>query len=444
MNRTKCSKNNFWEDNMKKITSVIIAFVTMLALSVTSFAAYRAKAGTSGWTSKDEWYLWSQGASSSSVVRQVGCRTVAYAKLIAEAGYANFANPDEFSTYLVNNGLVNDSYQETTAGKAPDMYTNGAIKFCGKESLTYNWFGKKYYYSKKTVNKKIMNLLNDGYYLCLMGPSHTTYVLRGASLDAGKALISDSWADWAYSSYANEIAYTKYNLAKFNNIWKFKVEPKQESVVQTEMEEVTIPDGAYNIQSNNYLLVEVANNDAWNGANIRLNTWYEDTHELYIYNDGTGWYRIKHIYSGRNLAVEGEVAGNGANVILWDEYNSDAQRWKFFKNGDGLYIKNALGYYLDINKADLTAGSNIQTWEKNDSLAQKFYVTKIDGYGMISYNVDHDLVINWSQDYDDSTAVGSVNAGEIVKLCERNGKFAYIRYRNILEGWCSGKYVVDV
>lgn len=429
---------------MKKALSVFTALVTMLVVSVTSFAAYTAKSGKAGWTSKDQWYLWSQGASSSSVVRQAGCRTVAYAKMIAEAGYAGFANPDEFSGYLVDNGLVNSRYQETYAGKAPDMYTNGAIKFCGKESLTYSKNGKRYYYSKSTANKKIMNLLNDGYYLCLMGPSHTTYVLRGASLDTGKALISDSWADWAYSSYANEIAYTKYNLARFSNIWKFKVEPNQESAAQTEMQEITIADGAYNIQSNNNLFVDVANNDIWNGTNIRLNTWSEGANDFYIYNDGTGWYRIRHIYSRKHLAVEGEVAGNGANVILWDEYNSDAQRWKFFTNGDGVYIKNALGYYLDINKADLSAGTNIQTWEKNDTLAQKFYVNKIDGYGMISYNVDHDLVIHWSQDYYDSTSVGTVNAGEIVKLCERDGRFAYIKYRNILEGWCSGKYVLSV
>lgn len=432
---------------IRMISAVLLSVVLMVtSLSMTSFAAYTAKAGKAGWTDKSQWYLWSQGASSSSTVRNVGCRTVAYAKMIAEAGYANFNNPDEFSDYLVKNGLVNSKYQETTAGKAPDMYTDGVIKFCGKESLTYSKNGKKYYYSKKTANKKIMNLLEEGYYLCLMGPSHTTYVLRGASLEAGKALISDSWQSWAYSSYANKIAYTNYNYAKFSNIWKFKVEPKTTNENNSDEQEVYVENGIYRIGTGNInYYVDVAGNGTENSTNIQINSYLDSgSQAFYIFRESNGWYKIKHIYSGRNLAIDGEMAASGVNVMLWDEYDSDAQRWKFFKNGDYLYIKSALGYYLDVDDGNFNIGSNIQTWTKNDTLAQKFSLVKETGYGVISDSVDYDLAIHSSMDYNYSSQIGTVVKGEIVRVCGRNGKFAYVKHRNVVEGWCSGKYVIDI
>ncbi|MGN0688617.1 MAG: RICIN domain-containing protein, partial [Oscillospiraceae bacterium] len=252
------------------------------------------------------------------------------------------------------------------------------------------------------------------------------------------------WANWAYSSYANEIEYTKYKYAKFTNIWKFKVEPKTNNI--NDGEEVIVADGVYNIRTaKSAFFVNVKDNGTENTTNVNIRTRNNNgSQDFYIYRESNGWYKIRHIYSRKSLDVSGAVAGNGTNIQLWDDFDADAQRWKFYKTGDGLCLKNALGYYFDVAGGVFLTGTNIQTWEKNDTASQRFYLDKVSGYGMISYDVDVDLAIHRTMDYNSSSTIGTVAEGEIVRILERNGKYAYIKYRDIIDGWCSGKYVIDV
>lgn len=200
---------------MKKIvTFLLAAIMAFAAVSVTAGAAYRARSGKSGYS--PYWEYWSQGGSSYTIMRNVGCRTVAYSKLLAETGFAP-SNPDEIYWYNRNNGYVTSGYAEYNAhtGKIPEYYTNGKVSFEGKVKLDKS--------SKAKGAAQIMHYINQGYYVMLAGPTHTTYVLRDASIKAGTALISDSWGSWAYSEYANKIKYTKYNYTSFTNIWLYKV-----------------------------------------------------------------------------------------------------------------------------------------------------------------------------------------------------------------------------
>lgn len=199
---------------MKKIISfVLTAIFAMMTLTVSASAAVTARAGKAGYSSN--WELWSQGGSSYSIMRQVGCRTVAYSKLLAETGYAP-SNPDSIYWFNKNNGYVTSGYAELAqhTGKIPEYYTNGQIKLVSKVALNTT--------SKQNGNNQIMSYLKSGYYVILAGPTHTTYVLRNASINAGQALISDSWSSWAYSDYANRLKYTSYNLASFRYIWLYK------------------------------------------------------------------------------------------------------------------------------------------------------------------------------------------------------------------------------
>ena len=137
-----------------------------------------------------KWQYWAQGASKYPGLRSEGCRVVAYSKMLAEAGYTRFSNPDGFYKWGIKNGYF-VSYENpcelSIAGTAPAAYVkyrHGTMKCEGEVMLS----------GIKTKDaKRIMKYIKKGYYVILYGPSHTVYIGREASLEEGTAVMMDSW-----------------------------------------------------------------------------------------------------------------------------------------------------------------------------------------------------------------------------------------------------------
>ena len=89
-------------------------------------------------------------------------------------------------------------------------------------------------------------------------------------------------------------------------------------------------------------------------------------------------YMIKNVGSGLYLDVDGAKAEAGANVQQWGADGEAVQNtWKLQDAGDGYYyIRSYVGdgktYYLDLTAGKTADGTNIEIWTKNEKDAQKF------------------------------------------------------------------------
>ena len=89
-------------------------------------------------------------------------------------------------------------------------------------------------------------------------------------------------------------------------------------------------------------------------------------------------YMFKNVGSGLYMEVAGATAEAGANVQQWGADGEAVQNtWKLQDAGDGYYyIRSYVGdgktYYLDLTAGKANDGTNIEIWAKNEKDAQKF------------------------------------------------------------------------
>lgn len=108
-------------------------------------------------------------------------------------------------------------------------------------------------------------------------------------------------------------------------------------------------------------------------------------------------YMFKNVGSGLYMEVDGGKAEAGANVQQWGA-DSDAvhNTWKLKDAGDGYYyICSCVGdgktYYLDLTAGKTDDGTNIELWAKNEKDAQKFkFFDNGDGSYTIATKVSAD------------------------------------------------------
>lgn len=140
------------------------------------------------------WQYWSQGASKYAGMRSGGCRVTAFAKLLYEAGYGNFGNPDNFLNWGINNGFFQSTSNVTelgTFGGAISRWVSnngGTCTLVANNTLTGN---------TATDKANIMNYINAGYYVILSSSSHTAYIGRSVSISQGTPVLLDSWSSWS-------------------------------------------------------------------------------------------------------------------------------------------------------------------------------------------------------------------------------------------------------
>ena len=100
--------------------------------------------------------------------------------------------------------------------------------------------------------------------------------------------------------------------------------------------------------------------------------------------------------SGFVLDVDSGSKANGANVQVYSNNDSTAQKWDLTRNADGTYtICSAVsGKALDVANGSAVSGANVQQYEKNGSKAQKWYISYRDGGFVITSALNSKLVLN--------------------------------------------------
>ena len=140
-------------------------------------------------------------------------------------------------------------------------------------------------------------------------------------------------------------------------VQKFKFKP-------TETHEL-ITENTYIIKSalDSGMAVDVTGGWSDNGTNIQLweaNNTGAQKFVISLVKDG--YYKIANESSKKVLDVAGGLKRSGVNVQLYEYNGTDAQLWRFYENGGYYYIKNKLGYYLDVYGVLAYSGANIRVY----------------------------------------------------------------------------------
>ncbi|WP_058270214.1 RICIN domain-containing protein [Olsenella massiliensis] len=140
-------------------------------------------------------------------------------------------------------------------------------------------------------------------------------------------------------------------------------------------------DGAYLLAGGSASSRHVADIEAGslgNGANARLYARNDSgAQRLYLKDDGSGFYTITVIGTGKVLDVADGNVVPSTNVRQWQANGSDAQKWALRLNADGVsytLVSKANGLVLDISGGVIGNGSNLQVYDANGTAAQRFWL----------------------------------------------------------------------
>lgn len=144
-----------------------------------------------------------------------------------------------------------------------------------------------------------------------------------------------------------------------------------------------IADGVYTISSalSSSARVDVAGASQANGARVQIyaDNWTAAQRWL-ITSLGDGLYKIVSVSSGKALDVAGAKVGNGARVQQYSWNGTKAQQWKIIETSTGFKLYSALSstYVLDLSGASTRNGTTVQLYKNNDTKAQRWKLTKIE------------------------------------------------------------------
>lgn len=165
---------------------------------------------------------------------------------------------------------------------------------------------------------------------------------------------------------------------KANETQKFSFE-KVEATVEGDK---IVDNGVYYIQSaldlNKVLDVSQASYD--NYANIQLWQNVEAQQQKFqvMFNEQEKYYEIRVAHSGKSLDANNCGKSNGTNVQQYENNASMAQRWILQEAGNGyVYIfSKGSSMYLDVANGIARDAANIQLYEGNETTAQKFKLVR--------------------------------------------------------------------
>ena len=85
-----------------------------------------------------------------------------------------------------------------------------------------------------------------------------------------------------------------------------------------------------------------------------------------------GWQEVNP-YTGKALDVKSASMLSGANIQLWEQHDTCAQRWSITNENNYYIFRSACSdKVLDVSGANIASGTNIQIWDFNGTSAQKW------------------------------------------------------------------------
>ena len=199
----------------------------------------------------------------------------------------------------------------------------------------------------------------------------------------------------------------------------------------------TIEDGIYTIASsldaNKY--IGVRNSIIGNWSNVELTNNDNDSNKWFINYLGNGYYSIKSYLDVKySLDVAGASPYNATNVQLYNYYNSSAQQWIISDAGNGYFniVSKCNNLLVDLVGGNPVLGNNIQMYSNNGSQAQLFKFNRVVESGQKSVE-DGTYFISPKLNYNKLVDItgGNIISGGNVQIYQGNFGLAqkwYIKY----------------
>lgn len=188
-------------------------------------------------------------------------------------------------------------------------------------------------------------------------------VYRWYTLDIAGGNTYDGTNVWIYSS--------NWSDAQFFNI--SSINPKVPA------SDVNIVSGDYYIKStlSSYKVMNVYANNNNNGGNIALGEYsVHDSNQIFNIQKSGDFYLIKNVRSGKYLDADGGGLMPGTNIQQWEYVsNNPNQLWAAYKVGTSVVFVNvANGLAADVCGASTLSNTNIWCNTRNDSSAQLWHL----------------------------------------------------------------------
>ena len=149
----------------------------------------------------------------------------------------------------------------------------------------------------------------------------------------------------------------------------------------TYAEELT--DGTYIIQSiiNNNKVIDLTGASTSNGSNIQLYQDNDTNAQKWIFTkQNDGYYKISsNINQNKVFDITSGLITNYSNIQLYDTNDSNAQKWNLVNIENEIYTIKSIdnNFCLDLKGASTSNGTNVQLYQCNNTNAQKFKLIKI-------------------------------------------------------------------
>lgn len=259
------------------------------------------------------------------------------------------------------------------------------------------------------------DLLSEGLYE-IYPSANSSYVLdvAGASADAGANVqlyagngsFAQKWllkkVDGEKNTYtfesvcsSNRLAVSGDNVCTMASAdvkaqqWVARIDSSGIEFVSAYDQSLSLDVKGGNFASNSNVQVHSSNGSAAQRFRLRATSATVD--------NGTYFIRMAS-HPGAVLDVSGGSCADGANVQIWQNNNSGAQKWNFSRNGDGSYciVNAASGKALDVKDAAVSSGTNIQQWSRNGSAAQRWFIEYVPGGFKLSSALNGAFVVDVS------------------------------------------------
>ena len=316
------------------------------------------------------WQYWSQGASGylngndPSILHnmpQFGCRVVAQAKLLVEAGLASSStsvfNPDIYYAWTVANGYqggsdhVNSPYETSTQGTAIIQW--GSNKGITVKKRIEEIDPSMSVYAKAAL---VMHYINNGYYVLLGNDNHYVYILSAASRARGTPVVSDSSGSYSQNSNQCYTLVSHQGESPYDTIVVFSMDGSSISDPDTQKPSVNTAASSITGVSPVDYYVQVSASDNFYVSKIVTGSW-NDVCGI----DNAQWQT--HYVDGTNASATFKISvsdfGNQINTVYHtNAYAVDAcgNRSEIVRVGD-ILIENTKPVVAEVRVENITPSS---------------------------------------------------------------------------------------
>lgn len=159
-------------------------------------------------------------------------------------------------------------------------------------------------------------------------------------------------------------------------------------------------------------VLNVTNSSMDMNANVEI--WTDtksDAQRWIVTSIGDDLYTITNVASGKYLHIQGTTPTNLMNVNQYVYTNNNTIKWKIVSNGDGYFtIQSAANtaFVLNVTNAGITDGTNVSVNQSNaaDAQAWSFYVQEPQAQGPTAAAADK-IFAGWRKKYYDNNRSGN-------------------------------------